>query len=47
MVRSRHPAVPLIAVALLLVMDFSMGASALVTTPGITDKEADVELRPD
>jgi subtilisin family serine protease len=28
-------------------MDFSMGASALVTTPGITDKEADVEVRPD
>ena len=47
MVRSRHPAVPLIAVALLLVMDFSMGASALVTTPGITDKEADAEVRPD
>ena len=46
MVRSRHPAVPLIAVALLLVMDFSIGASALVTSPDIVDKEADAEVRP-
>ena len=36
MVLSRHPAAPLIVVALLLVMDFSVGAGAMIATSDIT-----------